>query len=57
MYLTWPIAPGTALKVPEKMAASLSLQNAKELKEHFGRIWAELHYWSECPRFQASFMD
>ena len=39
------------------MAASLSLQNAKELKEHFARIWAKVRYWSERCGLRRSFMD
>ncbi len=39
------------------MVASLSLQNGKELTEHFARIWAEVRYWSERCGLRRSFMD
>ena len=43
--------------VLETMAASLPLQNGKELMEQLARIWAEVRYCSEhCCRTR-SFMD
>jgi hypothetical protein len=43
--------------VLETMAASLPLQNGKELMEQLARIWAEVRYCSEHCRRPRSFMD